>query len=279
MPVFKTLWILVLFSFNAQGTFLPLTHNPVSLGLGNITSFKTNPFVAYTHPGSLAFVKQNSISFGFESLFLVEGLNHACLSWNYRLNKRQILGIGYGFFGNTNYNEGLLKVALAQKISPSFGAGLSLDYMRLQLPQENFGVKHLLTVETGLYGTLSPNVDLAFHVINPFRPKIAEYMDERLPFVINSTFIFKANKHAIIAIEWHQIVNDRGQLRVGMSYKVSDKVSLRVGGYSRPINIGFGLSYSVKSLSIHIDFAMHPYLDMSSGAAITYTSANETQRL
>ncbi len=277
MPTFKTLWIAVLFCSDAQGAYLPSSNKPVALGVGNIAAFKSNPFAANNHPGTLAFANKNSLSLGVESLFLVEGLNMACLSWNYRLNKRQILGLGYNFFGHSAYNESMAKIAIAQKLSPVFGAGLSLDYFRLQLPSENFGVKHLLSIEAGIYASLSSNIDFALHVLNPFRPRIGEYMDERLPFVVNATILYKPNKNAIIASEWHQIMNEKGQLRAGVIYKVSEKMSLRGGAYFKPINLGFGFTYCARNLSVHFDFAMHPYLNLSSAAAITYTSTNESQ--
>ena len=98
MPAYKTLWILVLCVFEAKATIYPSIQGPVSLGSGTISAFKSDPFAAYNHQGSLAFAKQNSVSIGFYSRYFVEGLNTACFAGNYKISKTQNLGVGYSLF-------------------------------------------------------------------------------------------------------------------------------------------------------------------------------------
>ncbi len=274
MSANKVLWILVLFAFQAKATIFPTTQGPVAIGLGTISAFKTDPFAAYNHQGSLAFAKQNSFSISFQSQYFVEGLNHACFAANYKLNKTQTFGIGYSFFGNQYYNEGLLKLSLAKKFSSQFGGGISLDYLRIQLPKESYSVKHLLTFEAGIYSSFNSNFDFAFQVINPARVPLARYNDERLPFITNSSLFYNANKKLTIAAEWNQIMNSDGNLKIGINYQVSKNLKIMVGAYNKPVNASFGISYFAKNISIHIAFAMHPYLNATSAGGITFWPIN-----
>ena len=271
MPAFKTLWILVLCAFQAKATLYPTTQGPVSLGLGSISSYKADPFAAYNHQGSLAFAKQNSISFAVQSQYFVEGLNTACFAGNYKISRTQNLGIGYSFFGNQHYNEGLLKLSLAKKFSSNFGGGISLDYLRLQLPKESFSVKHLLTFEAGIYAKFNTNFDLALQLINPARVPLASYNDERLPFITNTALFYNPTKNLTIAAEWSQVMNGKGNLKVGVNYKVSSIFTISGGIYNKPANPTFGISYTGKKISIHLAFAVHPYLNATSSAGITYS--------
>ena len=264
------IWFIILFSFEANATIFPSTQGPVSLGFGSIAGFISDPFSAYNHQGSLAFAKQNSISFGFQSQYFVDGLNHACVAANYQLNKTQILGIGYSFFGNSHYNEGLLKLTLSKKFTPHFGGGVSLDYLRIQLPKESFVVKNLLTFEAAIYTSFNSNFDFAFQIINPARIPLANYNDERLPFITNSSLFYNPNKMLTIAAEWNQIMNGKGYLKVGINYKVSKKIIIRAGVFNKPINPCLGISYTTKKIQIHVAFALHPYLNSMSSGGITF---------
>lgn len=270
----KPFLILFFCAFNCEATIFPNTQGPVSLGFGTISAFKADLFSAYNHQGSLAFAKKNSVSFGFQSQYFVEGLNNASLAANYKINQTQILGIGYSFLGNQYYNESLLKVSLAKKFSSHFGGGISLDYLRLQLPKESFPVKNLLTFEAGIYTSFNKDFDVALQLINPARVPLANYNDERLPFITNTTLIYNSTSKLSIAAEWNQIMNSYGNLKIGINYQASKKLNIRAGIYNKPANLCFGISYKSKDISIHLAFAMHPYLNATSAGAITYCPNN-----
>ncbi|MFM9944150.1 MAG: hypothetical protein ACKVQB_02835 [Bacteroidia bacterium] len=272
MPVNKTIiLVFVLSAFQSKATIFPSPQGPFTLGLGTISAFKTDPFVAYNHQGSLAFTKHNSISLGIQSQYFVEGLSMACFSGNYKISKTQTFGIGYSYFGNQFYNEGLLKVSLAKKFSNNFGGGISLDYLRLQLPKESCRVKHLLTFEAGIYSKFSSDFEFALQLVNPARVPLSGYDDERLPFVTNTSLFYNANKQLTIAAEWSQVMNGKGNLKVGLNYALSSIFYISAGVYNKPINPAFGISYKGSKINIHLAFAMHPYLNAISSGGITYT--------
>lgn len=258
-------------ALNCKATIFPASQGAVSLGLGTISSFKSDPFLAYNHQGSLAFVKQNSISLGFQSQYFVDGLNHACIASNYRISKTQVLGLGYSFFGNQYYNEGLLKLALAKKFSSNFGGGISLDYLRLQLPKETYPAKHLLTFEAAIYSSFNSNFDFALQVINPARVSLSKYNDERLPFITNTSFFYKSGSKIILITEWNQIMNNKGNLKVGINYLANKNLTIRAGVFNKPVNPSFGISYKTKDVTINLAFAVHPYLNAVSAGSITFS--------
>lgn len=274
----KLFLIFIFCAFYSKATIFPTTQGSVSLGFGTISSLKSDPFAAYNHQGSLAFAKQNSLSLGFQSQYFVEGLNHACLAGNYRINKTQTLGLGYSFFGNQYYNEGLLKVSFAKKFTSHFGGGISLDYLRMQLPKESYPVKHLLTFEAGIFTSFNSDFDLALQIINPTRVILSKYKDERLPFITNTALFYNPSSKLTLAAEWCQIMNGHGNLKVGINYEVSKNLRIMAGAYNKPVNPGFGISYTAKNISIHLAFALHPYLNATSAAGLTYSPINANQK-
>lgn len=269
-PVNKLLLIFVFNAFYAKAVIYPSSQGPVSMGMGTLSGFKNNPFAAYNHQGSLAFVNRNSVSLSFQSLYFVEGLNQACLAANYKLRKTQNLGIACSFFGNQYYNEGLFKLSLARKFSSNFGGGIALDYLRLQLPLESYPVQNLLTFEAGIYSSFNSNFDFAFQIINPARVKLAVYNDERLPFIVNGSVFFNSSPKLTLGAEWFQIMNGTGNLKFGINYKVSDKLEIRAGLFNKPVNPCLGITCSSKKIRIHLAFSFHPYLNAASSAGITF---------
>jgi len=274
MRFLHLLFCLPIFYWESKATLFPVSTGAVSLGLGTIVALKTDPFAAYNHAGSLAFAESNSVSLAFQSQFFVEGLNQGTVAAHFKLNKTQMIGLGYNFFGNQHYNEGLLKLTFSNKFSSQLGAGISLDYMRLQLPRESYPVKHLVTFETGLYAKFNSNFDFALLISNPIRVRLARYNDERLPFVINTTLIYNMNKKLTLAAEWHQIVTDVGSLKIGLEYQVTEKLILRTGMFNNPMNPCFGISYKSKKLRIHLAYSLHPFLNTITSSAITYSTKN-----
>ena len=273
MGQYSLLSLLVILFSQTEATIFPSNQGPIALGFGNISSYKSDPFTALNHQGTLALAQNNSLSIAFQSQYFVEGLNHACIAGNYNIHNRGILGIGYTFFGNQHYNEGLLKVSFSKRFFERLGAGISLDYLRHQLPKEFYKVKNLVTFEAGILAQFNPHYDLAVQVINPLRVPLANYNDERLPFIINMAIFYNSGKKIILAAEWNQIVTGEGNLRVGIDYEVSNNFNVRAGFHNKPINPSLGISYTLKSIGIHVAFSMHPYLNASSAAGLTYYSS------
>lgn len=268
-------WIFLLFSFKSQAVNFPGTQGPVSHGTGNISSLKNDPFAAFNHQGSLALSKCDFLSVSAKTLFLVPELNTACMTFSKKINKTQTLGLGYSFFGNQYYNESIAKLSFAKKFMNKTGGGISIDYYRLQLPKESYKVKNIFTFEIGFYSELNKYFDVAFQLINPANVPLANYMDEKLPFVANSSIFYKINDKLIVAAEWCQTINSNGFTKLGIKYNATKNFEFFAGVVQKTSSVSFGVNYTLKKTIIALSFSTHPYLGSISSAGFSYFKNHE----
>ena len=262
------LYLIIIFtSLPASAIEFPSLASPIALGAGNVKALKADPFSGSYHPGSLAFISKNSISMAFQSNYFIPGLNQLLVAANCLLPKAKRLSFSYGFFGNQYYNESHTKLGFAQVFSSKFGGGVALDYLRIQIPQKEFNIKHALTFDAAFYFTFNRHLDFAFHVINPLRVRFG---NERLPFIINSTLIYNSSSKLILVAEFNQVMAGQSDVNIGLEYNFSKNFILRAGIQTKQFSPCFGVSISKKKYSIHLAFSLHHYLSSTSAMGFTY---------
>lgn len=264
------LWILLFVWFETAAVNFPAFQGPVSFGAANISSVLKDPFVAYNHQGCLALVKNDMFSFSAKNSYFTPELNTFGASISKKINNNQVLGLAYSFFGNKYYNESLVKLSFAKKLFEKTGAGISLDYFRLQLPKETFEVKNILTFEIGFYTELSKNFDIAIQFINPAMVQLSSTYNEKLAFVTNSSIFYKVDNKLKFGAEWSQTVNGKGYSKFCINYEISPKFDFYCGFYQKPSNASAGIICNYKNLKISLAFSTHPYLKSSSAAGISF---------
>ena len=266
----RILWILLFAWFDSGAVNFPALQGPVSFGAARISSVLKDPFAAYNHQGCLALVKNDMFSLSAKNSYFSPELNTYGIAVCKKINKTQVLGLGYGFFGNKYYNESLLKLSFAKKLFEKTGAGISLDYFRLQLPKETFDIKNILTFEIGLYTELNKNFDIAIQLINPAMVQLSKTYNEKLAFVANSSIFYKVDNKLKLGAEWSQTVNGKGYSKFCINYEISPKFDFYCGFYKKPSNASVGIICNYKKLKISLAFSTHPYLKSSSAAGITF---------
>lgn len=259
---------LLFISSLSEATEFPSLASPVALGAGNIKVFKSDPFSGSYHPGVAAFTSTSSVSLAYQTNYFVEGLNQIRLAGNYKLNKSKAIGMTFGFFGNQYYNESQSKIVLSQLLSSKFGAGVAINYLRVQIPQKEFNVRHALTFDAAIYCAFSRHLDFAFHVVNP----AANLFSKRLlPSLISTHLIYNSSSKLICIAEFAQILNGHSSLNLGLEYNFSKNFVLHFGLQTKQLLPSFGISTTKKNYCIHFAFSFHPYLNSSSALGLTYS--------
>jgi len=266
----KSIFIFLFFFWlNCKATFFPAAMGPYSLGMAGITASKNDPYAAFNHPAFLAFSEKRSMSISIQSRYFMEGLNYMGIAGNYKLKKLGVFGVGCGSIGNKHYNESLIKLTLSKKLNPKLTIGISTNYFRLQIPENQKKVMHKSMIELGAFYQFNNRLYFAVKLFNPGRTKLSTYLDERFPFLINTSCFFAFNEHLNLAAEWEQTMGASGMDRFGVEYKWKQGTLFNAGIFGKPFNPGCGVSLDRKNLKIQLSFVYHPYLGINSGIGIT----------
>jgi len=261
--------ILSFFTLSVKATFFPVTMGPYASGMAGITTSKNDPYATFNHPALLAFSEKKSISISIQSKYFIEGLNFMGIAGNCKLKKLGVIGLSYGSIGNRHYNESLVKLTWSKKLNPKFNIGISTDYFRLQIPENQKSVMHKLMIELGAFYQFNQRLYLAVKLFNPNRTRLAKYNDERIPFLIHSSCFYLINAHLNLAMEWEQAMGNSGMARFGVEYKWKEGTLFNAGIFGKPFNPGFGVSIERKKMLFQFSCVYHPYLGINSGLGLT----------
>ena len=166
--------------------------------------------------------------------------------------------------------------AYAKSFASVFSFGLQFDYLLNYFDEATYGKRSGFTFETGIYGQVTKNFSLGFHVYNPARLKMITYngIVEYIPTVLRLGMAYTFPKKCLIGFDLEKNLDTKMQCLAGVEYIVHQYLVLR-GGVRIPdfsFSLGFGTQY--KGLSIDFASSYHVYLGYSPQVSLVYAMKN-----
>jgi len=112
-------------------------------------------------------------------------------------------------------------------------------------------------------------------VYNPFRAKITNYNNEKIPtiFKIGLRYVFSEN--VFITAEAEKTSLQKINIKGGIEYNPSSLIYIRVGGASYPTQAAFGLGVNYQGLKIDVSSMYHSVLGLSPQIGLSYAFGKE----
>lgn len=252
-----------------------------SSSLGHASSCLYDLWSARNNQGSLGFVRQNEVGAFYENRFFVKELTHSGFAIVSPI-KKGTFGFVYSSLGYKLYRESQATLSYGMKLNESISAGIAVDYLNTKIA-DIYGQAHAVTGSIGLTAKLLPQVVVSTHIYNPFRAKITNYNNEKIPtiFKLGAQYIF-SSKVFIIA-EAEKTSAQRINIKGGIEYKPSSLIYIRAGGSSYPSQAAFGIGVNYNGLKIDLSSSYHSILGLSPQIGLSYAfgkdkskSVNET---
>ncbi|MBL7937596.1 MAG: hypothetical protein JNM51_17465 [Bacteroidia bacterium] len=252
-----------------------------SSSLGHASSCLYDLWSARNNQGSLGFVRQNEVGAFYENRFFVKELTHSGFAIVSPI-KKGTFGFVYSSLGYKLYRESQATLSYGMKLNESISAGIAVDYLNTKIA-DIYGQAHAVTGSIGLTAKLLPQVVVSTHIYNPFRAKITNYNNEKIPtiFKLGAQYIF-SSKVFIIA-EAEKTSAQKINIKSGIEYKPSSLIYIRAGGSSYPSQAAFGIGVNYNGLKIDLSSSYHSILGLSPQIGLSYAfgkdkskSANET---
>ena len=258
-------------SKNLRSSTSPTRVGAVSSGCGQISLLFSDPFVAWNHPGNLAFVRSGSLALSIQSNYLTRGLNRVAVSGYRNIAPKVPLGVSANFFGNAYYNESEFKLSLAKKMSEKYGAGVSIYYRRNQFPVEYFRTAHGLTFEMGAVYRFNPCWQMGVIFLGPFglySSSAAKSSMDRPAGIVS--ILWKVNEQLSFGAESVQTFQPSSAFKLALEYRLSEKLTIRAGLRFRQLLPALGMSFRKGNLGVHLALEIHPYLGFSPTTALSF---------
>jgi hypothetical protein len=266
--ILLVLWPLYLFSSNGDGPI-----GVRSAALGHASSCLFDVWSARNNQGSLGFLRKSEVGAFYENRFFVKELTQSGFAAAIPI-KKGTFGLSYSSLGYKLYRESHMTLSYGMKLTDNIAAGIGFDYLNTRIA-DIYGNANALTGSVGLTAKILPQVVISSHVFNPFRAKITNYNNEKIPtiFKLGAQYIF--SKKVSILAEAEKTSAQKINMKGGIEYNPSSLIYLRVGGSSYPTQASFGVGVNYNGLKIDMCTSYHSILGLSPQIGLSYTIGKE----
>ena len=266
--ILLVLWPIYLFSSNGDGPI-----GVRSAALGHASSCLFDVWSARNNQGSLGFLRKSEVGAFYENRFFVKELTQSGFAAAIPI-KKGTFGLSYSSLGYKLYRESHMTLSYGMKLTDNIAAGIGFDYLNTRIA-DIYGNANALTGSVGLTAKILPQVVISSHVFNPFRAKITNYNNEKIPtiFKLGAQYIF--SKKVSILAEAEKTSAQKINMKGGIEYNPSSLIYLRVGGSSYPTQASFGVGVNYNGLKIDMCTSYHSILGLSPQIGLSYTIGKE----
>lgn len=260
-----------LFSSNGDGPI-----GPRSAALGHASSCLFDVWSTRNNQGSLGFVRKAEVGAFYENRFFVKELTQTGFAAAIPI-KKGTFGISYSNLGYKLYRESQTTLSYGMKLSENISAGIGFDYLSTKIG-DIYGKANAFTGSIGLTAKILPQIIVSTHVYNPFRAKITNYNNEKIPtiFKFGAQYIF--SKKVFLVAEAEKTSAQKINIKGGIEYNPSDLIYIRVGGSSYPTQAAFGIGVNYNGLKIDMSTSYHSILGLSPQIGLSYAFGKDKSK-
>ncbi len=260
-----------LFSSNGDG---PIGSR--SAALGHASSCLFDIWSTRNNQGSLGFIRKTEVGAFYENRFFVKELTQSGFAAAIPI-KKGTFGICYSSLGYKLYRESQTTLSYGMKLNDNISAGIGFDYLNTKIA-DIYGKANAFTGSFGLLAKILPQVVISSHIYNPFRAKITNYNNEKVPtiFKFGAQYIF--SKKVFIVAEAEKTSAKKINIKGGIEYNPSSLVYLRVGGSSYPAQASFGLGVNYNGIKIDMCTSYHSILGFSPQIGLSYAFGKDKSK-
>ena len=242
-------------------------------GMGDVTTAVSDFWAVYNNQAAMPFYGKTAAGIYYDNRYLLKETSTAALGVMFPLkNGSDVFGANLYHYGGGNFGAMKVGFAYAKSFASVFSFGLQFDYLLDYFGDATYGKRSGFTFETGIYGQVTKNFSLGFHVYNPARLKMATYntVIEYIPTILRLGMAYTFPQKCVLGFDIEKNLDTKMQYHTGLEYTVHQYLILR-GGLRFPdfsFSIGMGTHY--KGLSIDFASSYHVYLGYSPQISLVY---------
>ena len=125
------------------------------------------------------------------------------------------------------------------------------------------------TASVGLLGEVSSRLHVGFRVFSPVR--VENSPEDPLPTIFTTGLAYRPNRGLLILADLEKDIDFPARVRVGLEYRISDPLTLRLGVATAVAEVSFGVGYRIFD-ALRLDFAAryHQDLGFTPGFGLVY---------
>lgn len=249
---------------------------PRSASLGHASSCLYDVWSTRNNQGSLGFVRKAEAGAFYENRFFVKELSQSGFAAAMPI-KKGAFGLCYSSLGYKLYRESQLSLSYGMQLSEIISAGVAIDYLNTKIA-DIYGQANAFTGSVGLTAKILPQITVSTHIYNPFRAKITNYNNEKVPTIYKFGAQYIFSKQVFLVAEAEKTSMQKINVKGGIEYKPSSLIYIRVGGSSYPTQAAFGVGVNYNGLKIDVSSMYHNVLGLSPQVGLSYAFGKDKSK-
>lgn len=231
-------------------------------GLANSSLTLNSTWSVFHNPAGLTNFDNYSLGISYINRFQSSELSTSAIAGIIPTEKGSF-GIGYSYFGTSNYNQQKSIIGYAHKLGEKVDAGISIDLYSTHLPNE-YESAHAITGEVGLTVRPINQLSIGAHLNNIAGADYSDYLEQEVPMSFRSSATWTAENY-LLSGQLSLNKNYDAVLSVGTEVSILQYLDIRAGVSTfEPMSFTCGLGYHQKRLQLDLAFARHPSLGYTS---------------
>ncbi|MCS7004709.1 MAG: hypothetical protein NZM38_05225 [Cytophagales bacterium] len=235
--------------------------------MGNSAVTIADHWAIFNNVAGLAWVEQSAAALGYDSRYNVEAWRTVYAGFIAPVPRYGTFGMAASRFGDDIYNEQQLGISLARQIA---NVALGLRANLLQYHIESVGNRAIPTFDFGALVQLSEQLYLGGRVTNMMRAKFSDFMNERLPSLVNVGLSYRPHERLMVNLEAEKDIDKLALYRFGIEYQPVKNGFVRAGANTFPTKAFFGVGYVYQKFSFDYAIDRHQVLGFSHHFAISF---------
>lgn len=239
-------------------------------GMGN-AAVAVYDFWALSHnQAGLARLDRPAAGFYFENRFMVKEMGLGAAGVALPVNSG-VFGLSLSYFGYSQYHESKVGLAYARSFGERLSAGVQFNYMYTYVGGDYSNAAGNVTIEAGMIYEVLPGLNIAAHIFNPTRTRLAsvnDLYDEYIPVIFRLGMAYSFSERILVSIETEKDIDRKPVLKAGLEYQVVERFFVRGGVGTNPTSNAFGVGFHTGFFTIDLSASYHHVLGYSPQAAI-----------
>ncbi|OEJ99956.1 hypothetical protein BFP71_10455 [Roseivirga misakiensis] len=260
--------LLVFHSFYLKGQTSGIPYaDPVSSGLGGITSVLSSPWSAFNNPAGLTSIEETTATVAYKTIIGFAPFNTISGSASFP-NQLGVAALSITKFGDDVFSNQVIGLSFAKKMG-IMSLGLKINLAQYQI--QDFGQNSVFMVDVGGIAELSPTVNFGIFINNLSQSSFIWDSNENIPTVIRMAFDYHPTDQLNLFLEGEKDIGLAPDLKFGIAYEFIDNIQLRSGVSSLTNRRSFGASLALEVFAIDYSYQSNIDIRGTHSFGITYS--------
>jgi len=237
------------------------------LSTANANLLHHDVYSLFSNPAGLAYIDSWQATSFAQNRFLLKELKTVSIGIASPLSTGGV-GIKLSSYGFQQYREQQIGLGYGRQLFDNFSIGATFDWWATSIPE--YGKASSLTFELGMQYEVSQQINIGMHLYNPIRAEVIE--GEILPTFIAIGLNYQAADYLVLSTTIEQSSITGTSIRMGLEYLAQEKIFLRCGIQTSPLQWNMGLGYRWNDLIINIGMGFQQVLGLQSAIGVVYKS-------